>query len=70
LDVKYQEWTKGYEAVTPENPLNPRKDFQRPKNNLREVWTPVHTFSNGRIAMVAVMFLLQNGYVMSEEKPK
>lgn len=68
-DVIFKEWKKSYEAVTPENPAKGKKDFVRPKNDLREVWRPEHVFSSGRVAFVAVTHLLQTGYTMEEVKP-
>lgn len=72
LDVVYKEWIKSFEAITPERPFQQKKEqtFVRPKNNLREVWKPNYTFSSGRVAMVAVLFLLKDGYTMTEIKPE
>lgn len=69
LDVTYRQFSKTYEATTPEKPHQPKVAFVKPKTKLREIWRVTHTFSSGRIAMTLVWVLLNQGYVMSEISP-
>ena len=53
LDVKYSMWKKFHSKVQGEN-----------DTKLKPVWRIVHKFSNGRVAMLVVKKLLQEGYEM------
>lgn len=68
LDVKYSEWKKKF--VAPPREEASRLPFAQPESKLKAVWTPAHQFSSGRVAMVAVTALLNQGYKMKECKPE
>lgn len=73
LSVRYAVWTKQCvaERVPQPNVGNGSGGkFQSPKNCLKVVWRPHHQFSSGRVAMVAVAALLNQGYTIEVLKPE
>jgi len=81
LDVKYSEWKKKFVAPSRESTAeNDGKTqsgggirgliFAQPESKLKVVWSPVHRFSSGRLAMVTAKALLNQGYSMKECKPE
>lgn len=76
LDVKYTEWKKEYAASSEPTHTGPAQNnttqngfFAKKESKLKEVWTPIHTFSSGRVAMIAVAHLLSEGYEMTRCQP-
>jgi hypothetical protein len=74
LDVKYSEWKKTFMApprpLGPAGPVGNAPGFTQPESKLKTIWTPTHYFSSGRLAMVAAVALLNQGYSMKECKPE
>jgi len=66
LDVKYTVWKKEYMVAD----TSEAGAFVRPKSNLKVIWKPVYRFSSGRMAMVAVKSLLNQGYKMQVCEPE
>jgi hypothetical protein len=59
LSVDYVEWGEKYQKVKNDDGTT----------TLKASWEPVHFFSTPRVAMVAVVSLLNKGYKMKVMKP-
>lgn len=63
LDVTYSQWSR--EFTLDDTKPGGGVEFEKAPSRLRVVWKPIYKFNSARVAMIAVMTLLNRGYTMT-----